>query len=55
MSAPAYLEGNAERPVGRDYDKGQASMENAVRSGPCAYLIAHDPTQVCADPFHNLI
>ena len=50
MSAPAYLEGNGERPVG----KGQASMENAVRSGPCAYHIAHDPIQVCADPFHNL-
>mmetsp|Transcript_26051 Transcript_26051/g.66066 ORF Transcript_26051/g.66066 Transcript_26051/m.66066 type:complete len:326 (+) Transcript_26051:150-1127(+) len=30
MSAPAYLEGNGERPVGRDYDKGQASMENAA-------------------------
>lgn len=29
MSAPAYLEGNGERPVGRDYDKGLASMENA--------------------------
>ena len=34
MSAPAYLEGNTERPAGRDYDRGQASMENAVRSGP---------------------
>ena len=30
MSAPAYLEGNAERPVGRDYDRGQVSMENAA-------------------------
>ena len=36
MSAPAYLEGNTERPVGRDYDRGQVSMENAVRSGPSA-------------------
>jgi hypothetical protein len=34
MSAPAYLEGNAGRPVGRGYDTGLASMENAVRSGP---------------------
>ena len=55
MSAPAYLEGNAERPVGRDYDKGQASMENAVRSGPCACLIAHDPTRRSADPSQPLI
>jgi len=30
MSAPAYLEGNTERPAGRDYDRGQASMENAA-------------------------
>lgn len=30
MSAPAYLEGNAERPVGRDYDTGPESMENAA-------------------------
>jgi len=30
ISAPAYLEANAERPVGRDYDRGQVSMENAA-------------------------